>query len=69
MDDIRTLLALMPKPVPAIVMAVLYRPRDKLSQLRDVLALKSGISIVAARKSERLEEGVCTSANLTAISP
>ena len=59
LDDIRTLLALMPKPVPAIVMVVLHRPSDKLSQLRDVLALNGGISIVVAAEAERLEEGVC----------
>ena len=73
LDDIRTLLALMPKPVPAIVMVVLHRPSDKLSQLRDVLALESGISIVIAVEAERLEEGVCyigePDGHLTLIDP
>ena len=59
LDDIRRLLALMAKPVPAIVMVVLHRPSDKLSYLRDVLARGSGISIVVAAEAEHLEEGVC----------
>ncbi len=59
LGDIRRLLALLTKPVPAIVMVVLHRPSDKLSHLREVLARGSGLSIVVATEAERLEEAVC----------
>ena len=59
LDDIQNLLALMQKPVPAIVMVVLHRPSDKSSHLREVLACRSDISIVVAAEAERLEEGIC----------
>ncbi len=59
LQDIQGLLALMHKPVPAIIMVALHRPSDQLSRLRDVLARGCNISVVIAAEAERLKEGVC----------
>ncbi len=59
LDDIKTLLNLLPSPVHAVVMVVLHRPSDKISRLREVLAKSSDIKIVLADEAEILEEGTC----------
>ena len=59
LSDIRELLSLLRKPVGAIVLVVLHRPSDKVSFLRDVLALTCGMDVVVASEAETLEAGVC----------
>ena len=59
LDDIRSLLNLLQKPVQAIVMVVLHRPSDKVSHLREVLARSCDITIVLAEEAETLQEGTC----------
>ncbi len=59
LDDIKTLLNLLPSPVHAVVMVVLHRPSNRISHLRDVLARSCRIKVVLAVEAEVLEEGVC----------
>ena len=59
LDDIRTLLNLLQKPVRAVIMVVLHRPSDKISYLREILARGCDIEIVVAEEAEVLDEGVC----------
>ncbi|NPD68998.1 chemotaxis protein CheB (plasmid) [Lichenicola cladoniae] len=59
MTDMVTLLHLLPKPVHAVVLAVLHRPFDKISHLRDILARGSGMPVVVAGDAERFVPGTC----------
>lgn len=56
---IRTLLELLPADLPAIVLAVLHRPGDQVSHLREVLARRSRMQVVEAAHGEELLVGVC----------
>lgn len=59
MEDIATLLRLLPKPVYAIVLVVLHRPFDKTSHLREILSRESGMPVVVAADTQSLLPGVC----------
>ena len=59
MVDMVTLLQLLSKSVPAIVLAVLHRPFHKDSHLQDILARHCGMPVVVAQDAERLVSGTC----------
>lgn len=59
LDDIKAILQGLRRPVKAIVMVVLHRPSDKVSNLRDILARACDLDIVIADEAEILTEGVC----------
>ena len=59
MTDMVTLLHLLPKPVHAVVLAVLHRPFHKVSYLRDVLARDCGMPVVVAGEAEQFVSGTC----------
>jgi two-component system chemotaxis response regulator CheB len=59
MTDLVTLLRLLPKPVHAVVLAVLHRPSQKISYLRDILARDCGIPVVVAGNAECFVSGTC----------
>ena len=56
LKDIRQLLALLPSPVPAIVLVVLHSRWDHVSRLQQVLA-EGHHPVVIAAQGERLREG------------
>jgi two-component system chemotaxis response regulator CheB len=57
LDDVRALLAALPHPMAAVVMVVLHRPVDRISQLREILAAATPAAVVVARQGEVLEPG------------
>ena len=59
MTDMVMLLRLLPKPVHAVVLAVLHRPFHKVSYLRDILARDCGMPVVVAEEAERFVPGTC----------
>jgi two-component system chemotaxis response regulator CheB len=59
LDDIRALLAALPWPVPAVILVVLHRPVDRISNLRDILARASRIEVRVAAQNDRFEPGIC----------
>jgi two-component system chemotaxis response regulator CheB len=59
LSDIRGLLSALPAALNAVVMVVLHRPSDRISNLRIVLAADSPMPVVIAEEGERLEPGVC----------
>jgi two-component system chemotaxis response regulator CheB len=59
MMDMVTLLHLLPKPVHAVVLAVLHRAFHKGSSLRDILARHCGMPVVVAEDAERFVPGTC----------
>ena len=59
LSDMVTLLALLPKPVQAVILAVLHRPFHKVSHLRDILARDCGMPVVVAADAEPLVPGTC----------
>lgn len=59
LEEIRTILALLPADLPAIVLVVLHRPGDQVSHLRDVLARRSQMPVVEAVHGQDLEVGIC----------
>jgi two-component system chemotaxis response regulator CheB len=59
LNDLRDLLGALRHPCPAILLAVLHRPIDKVSNLREVLARGSNIPVMIATQAGRLEPGVC----------
>ncbi len=58
LDDVKQLLHALPAAIPAIVLLVLHRPWDRLSNLRAVLAPVSRMPVVIAADGERFEAGV-----------
>ena len=59
LPHISTLLELLPADLPAIVLVVLHRPGDQVSNLREVLARKSRMQVVDAVHGEELLVGIC----------
>lgn len=59
LNDIKDLLASLPKPINAVVMVVLHRPSEQVSALCDVLARGSSMPVVIAEQAETFEKGVC----------
>jgi chemotaxis response regulator CheB len=57
LDDIRELLRALPNPLAAVVMVVLHRSVDHISQLREILAAVTPASVVIASEGESLEPG------------
>lgn len=56
LDDIKAILQGLRRPVKAIVMVVLHRPSDKVSNLRNILARTCDLDIVIADEAEILTE-------------
>lgn len=59
LSDIKLILQGLACPVAAIVMVVLHRPSDMLSNLRAILARACDLKIVVAEEAETLSENVC----------
>ena len=59
LDDIRDLLGALPQPIDAVVMVVLHRSSDAVSQLRAVLARGCAMPVVVAEEAEALLPGTC----------
>jgi len=57
--DLRELLELLPADLPAVVLAVLHRPSDRISYLREVLARRSALPIVIPDEDQQFRAGVC----------
>lgn len=57
LDDIKELLHALPAPLPAVVMVVLHRPVDRLSDLRAVLARATRMDVRIAEHDEILLPG------------
>lgn len=58
LDDIKQLLHALPAAMPAVVLLVLHRPWDRLSNLQAVLAPMSRMPVVIAANGERFDAGV-----------
>lgn len=59
LGDIVELLDALAKPVRAVVMVVLHRPRDRISHLQQVLARRCGMPVAIAGEGERFVPGTC----------
>ena len=59
LEQIRLLLELLPADLPAVVLVVIHRPGDKVSYLREVLAVKSQMPVVEAFHGEELLVATC----------
>ncbi len=59
LNDIKTLLCALPRPVSAVVMVVLHRPSDQISVLRSVLARSCGMPVVVATEAEAFRPDTC----------
>lgn len=59
MDDIGRVLGGLPLGLPAVVMIVLHRPANKVSNLRSVLARQTTLPVLIASQDLRLEPGHC----------
>ncbi|WP_246674738.1 chemotaxis protein CheB [Mesorhizobium sp. B4-1-3] len=59
LDDLKDLLGSLPAGLPAVVLAVLHRPSDRVSHLRDVLARRSALPVVIAPEDDTFLLGTC----------
>src|ERR1700710_2706256 len=59
LDDIQNVLGALTPLLNAIVMVVLHRPSDRISNLRDILARRSHLPIVVASQAEGMLPGIC----------
>jgi two-component system, chemotaxis family, protein-glutamate methylesterase/glutaminase len=59
LHDLRNLLAALPPDLPAVLMVVLHRPSDRLSDLRRVLAAGSALPVVTPEEADEYRLGVC----------
>jgi two-component system chemotaxis response regulator CheB len=59
LEDLRNLLAIWPVTMNAVIAAVLHRPCDQQSFLREVLQKKSRVPIAVAGDGDPLYRGVC----------
>ncbi|MFM0038520.1 chemotaxis protein CheB [Paraburkholderia strydomiana] len=57
--DLKDLLAIWPPAMNAVIVAVLHRPSDRQSFLREVLQRTSRVPVVVAENGDRLCRGVC----------
>jgi chemotaxis response regulator CheB len=57
--DLRDLLQAIPARLPAVVLAVLHRPSDRISHLREVLARRSALPVRVADENEHFQVGTC----------
>ncbi|MEX2631441.1 MAG: chemotaxis protein CheB [Tistlia sp.] len=57
LTDLRDLLGLLPAQINAVVMVVLHRPWNAVSQLQPVLAKATSLRVVVAETGESLERG------------
>lgn len=56
---ISSLLARLPRDLPAAILVVLHRPPERVSALRQILADTSNLRIVVPRGGEQLRHGTC----------
>jgi two-component system chemotaxis response regulator CheB len=59
LGDIKALLAALPIDLKAIVLVVLHRPSDQISELKEVLARVSQMPVLIAGGDERFRAGHC----------
>jgi two-component system, chemotaxis family, protein-glutamate methylesterase/glutaminase len=57
--DIRDLLALLPREIQAVVLAVLHRPTSMISHLAEVLQRTSSIPVIVAGRGQAMVAGRC----------
>ena len=57
--DLRDLLQALPARLPAVVLAVLHRPSDRISHLREVLARRSALPVMVPDENEQFQVGTC----------
>lgn len=57
--DLRDLLQALPATLPAVVLAVLHRPSDRISHLREVLARRSALPVMVPDENEQFQVGTC----------
>lgn len=59
LEDIKALLAALPADLPAVVLVVLHRPSDRLSQLKEVLSRVAQMPVLVAEEGDRFRAGCC----------
>jgi two-component system chemotaxis response regulator CheB len=59
LDDLSDLLAALPAGLPAVVLAVLHRPSDRISHLREVLARQSALPVMIPDEDQEFRVGCC----------
>lgn len=59
LHDLNDLLAALPADLSAVVLVVLHRPSDRLSDLREVLARRSALPVVIAQEHDQFQPGTC----------
>jgi chemotaxis response regulator CheB len=59
LSDLGDLLAALPAGLPAVVLAVLHRPSDRISHLREVLARRSALPVVIPDEDQEFRVGCC----------
>ncbi|TPI11166.1 chemotaxis protein CheB [Mesorhizobium sp. B4-1-3] len=59
LDDLKDLLGALLAGLPAVVLAVLHRPSDRVSHLRDVLARRSALPVVIAPEGDAFRLATC----------
>jgi two-component system chemotaxis response regulator CheB len=57
--DLQGLLEALPADLPAVVLAVLHRPSDHVSYLREVLARRSALPVTIPDEDQEFRTGVC----------
>src|SRR4051794_19698399 len=59
LTDIRHLLAALPVTLPAVVLVVLHRPSDHISNLKEVLSRASQMPVLVAQPGDQFRTGYC----------
>jgi two-component system chemotaxis response regulator CheB len=55
---LRTILAALPRDLPAAILIVLHRPVDYKSQLQEILAMRSPMPVVVAHDRDAIHHGI-----------
>src|SRR5437879_2620015 len=59
LDNIKALLAALPSGLQAVMLVVLHRPSDRISNLRDVLARVSALPVLIPDEDDEFRVGAC----------
>src|SRR4051794_24444199 len=59
LHDLCLLLECFPSSLPAVVLAVLHRPSNRISHLRQVLARRSALPVVIPEEDQEFRTGTC----------